>query len=679
MFVNFAPECSFIDPGQQTMAGKRRKTDRRQQGTITLQTLLLLFTGALLVVLLLAAFVTSYGHFRDYVADQLEAHARDGAIATGLSLSNAIDGSDPVASASLIDAVFDSGKYLSVEYVNHEGEVIAGRTMALKTKVAPDWFVAMAELPLTAAEAEVVRGWMRLGKVRVVSHPGRAYDDLWRMAVGLSAGVMIIGGVGLATLFVLLRWLLRPLKALEAQARALGRRNFRKRIHLRSTRELNRVTEAMNQMADDLGRLFEGQGKLIQHLRKVNNEDAVTGLASRTAFDQRLKVEVESEEKAAPGVLMMVQLGHFADYNQAYGQHEGDQLLREIGGCLQEFVVQQADSFAGRRMGAEFSVFLPGASLTDARQWAEVLVTELDQRYSALARPMDTSVYAGLAPARKAGSIRELMAAADEALATVRETGVSGVQVADGGSGNHHDMEAWRIIIANALARENLALWLQPMVEGEGRRLVYYQVFSRIRTPEGDLKAGLFVPLAERLGLVKDLDRILVRQVLDYLDARPGIVLAISLGWGSVADAEFRDDLLTMLANAGDASKRLWVGIPELAMSYHRKSANALVLSLFRAGVPVLVDRFGVGGVPFSYLKNLPFSAMRIDNSFIHDLDSQPENRFWVESVIGIARSRGVRVFATGVETAAEYSVLCDLGIDGAMGYHLGRPFAADE
>jgi len=134
MFVNFAPECSFIDPGQQTMAGKRRKTDRRQQGTITLQTLLLLFTGALLVVLLLAAFVTSYGHFRDYVADQLEAHARDGAIATGLSLSNAIDGSDPVASASLIDAVFDSGKYLSVEYVNHEGEVIAGRTMALKTK-----------------------------------------------------------------------------------------------------------------------------------------------------------------------------------------------------------------------------------------------------------------------------------------------------------------------------------------------------------------------------------------------------------------------------------------------------------------------------------------------------------------------------------------------------------------
>ncbi|OZB04693.1 MAG: hypothetical protein B7X58_14600, partial [Marinobacter sp. 34-60-7] len=68
-----------------------------------------------------------------------------------------------------------------------------------------------------------------------------------------------------------------------------------------------------------------------------------------------------------------------------------------------------------------------------------------------------------------------------------------------------------------------------------------------------------------------------------------------------------------------------------------------------------------------------------IDNSFVHDLDSHEENRFWLESVVGIASSRGVKVFATGVETAAEYSVLCALGVDGAMGYHLGRPFAAEQ
>lgn len=97
------------------MAGMLDNSYNRRQrgGEITLQTLLLLFAGTLLTLTLVVAFVTSYGYFRDYVADQLAAHARDGATATGLSLSNAIDGSDPVASASLIDAVFDSGRYLA--------------------------------------------------------------------------------------------------------------------------------------------------------------------------------------------------------------------------------------------------------------------------------------------------------------------------------------------------------------------------------------------------------------------------------------------------------------------------------------------------------------------------------------------------------------------------------------
>ncbi|MEP4465447.1 EAL domain-containing protein, partial [Marinobacter alexandrii] len=154
--------------------------------------------------------------------------------------------------------------------------------------------------------------------------------------------------------------------------------------------------------------------------------------------------------------------------------------------------------------------------------------------------------------------------------------------------------------------------------------------------------------------------------------------LAVSLGSASVASEEFRKEFLAQLEAAGPAAGHLWVGISEHIIHHHRTAVGLLVRALVRLGVPVLVDRFGVGGLPFSYLRNLSVQALRIDNSFIHDIDTHEENRFYLESVVSIAHSRGVKVFAAGVETAAEYSVLCKLGIDGAMGYHLGRPFAAD-
>ena len=158
----------------------------------------------------------------------------------------------------------------------------------------------------------------------------------------------------------------------------------------------------------------------------------------------------------------------------------------------------------------------------------------------------------------------------------------------------------------------------------------------------------------------------------------PDRALAVSLGSASVADSDFRQQLQTMLLETGEARRRIWIGISEQTIHHHRRDVGLLAKQLHRMGVPVIVDHFGVGGVPFSYLRNLPFQALRIDHSYVHRVDSHEENRFYIESVTGIAHSRGVKVFATGVETATEWQALCTLGIDGAMGYHLGRPFPVE-
>jgi diguanylate cyclase (GGDEF)-like protein len=665
-------------PENAFMARKRVSAEHQQRGVATLNTMLLLFTGSLLVLVVLAGFVTSYSYFRNYVSEQLGGQARDGAVAVGLSLSNAIDARDPVAAASLIDSVFDSGRYLSVRYLNNQGVEVAGRSVELGDVHAPSWFRSMVDLEPPPAEAEVIRGWSRLGSVKVVSHPGRAYKDLWQITLGLLAGALIIGGAGLFALFVLLRWTLRPLRALEQQANALGRRDFRKRVTVQSTRELNQVTAAMNQMADDLGQLFEGQAKLIQHLRRVNNEDPVTGLASRNAFDQRLKAELESQERMVPGVLMLIQLADFISFNQAYGRAEADRLLLRIAGSINRFVAAHVDSFASRRMGAEFAIFVPGALHADAGVWCQELVLELDGLYSTHAAPMPVAVHGGVARSQEGRGARDLLAAADEALRLAQGQEETHCHLADPHKDGHYNLETWRSVISQAIRNQALSLWLQPMVSERDAQPVYHQVLSRIDSAEGALKAGVFVPMAERFGLIADIDRLLVQGVLKRLSEHSGQPLAIALGAASVSSESFRKDMIAMLEQAGPEIRQLWVGISEQTIHHHRTATGLLVRALGRFGVPVLVDRFGVGGVPFSYLRNLRFQALRIDYSFVRDIDTHEGNRFYLESVISIAHSRGVKVFATGVETAAEYSVLCTLGIDGAMGYHLGRPFAAD-
>ncbi|MGM0768773.1 MAG: bifunctional diguanylate cyclase/phosphodiesterase [Pseudomonadota bacterium] len=649
-----------------------------QKGVISLRSLLLLYTGSLVLLLLVVSLAFSFDRFRDYVSDQLEGHARDGATAVGLSLSNAIDGRDAVASASLIDSVFDSGRYLSVEYLDHQGEQIAGRQTTISADGVPAWFVALADLPLPVGRAEVVRGWSQLGRVEVVSDPGRAYRDLWRVAIGMILGALVIGGLGLSLLFWIVRRTLRPLKAMEKQAEALGQRDFRKRIEVNSTRDLNQVTRAMNQMADDLGALFEGQAKLIQHLRRVSNEDPVTGLASRSAFDQRLKVEVESEERAAPGVLFLIQLEGFAQYNQTYGRSEADRLLLRIAGTINQFVRSHTDAFAGRRTGGEFAIFLPGVTQADGIVWCHHLVEELDGIYADLATPVEVMVHGGVAQALGDRNARELMAAADEALRQAQTSPATGCHAADPERDGHHNRETWRAIISEAIRDGRVSLWLQPMVVNGGGELVYHQVFSRITSEEGELKASVFVPIAERFGLIEEIDRLVLKEALEMLRRQRTGQLALTLSASSVASETFRMELLKRLEDAGDVRGRLWVGISEQTVHHHRTAVGLLVRALNRLHVSVLVDRFGVGGVPFSYLRNLRFQGLRIDYSFIHDIDTHEENGFYLESVVAIAHSRGVKVFATGVETAAEHEVLRKLGVDGAMGYHLGRPFQAD-
>ncbi|MCH8499945.1 MAG: EAL domain-containing protein [Marinobacter sp.] len=646
---------------------------RRDSGLISLKALLMLFTGALVLLLLVASLAISFQHFRNYLADQLSGHAQDAATAVGLSLSNAIDGRDPVAAGSLIDATFDSGRYLSIHYRDNQGAAIAQREVPLRDVRVPDWFVAWVNLPRSEGRAEVIRGWSRLGQVVVVSHPGQAYVDLWSITRNLVLGALMVGGLALVLLFLLLHRVLGPLRSLEEQAQAISRKNFRHRLQPPGTRELSRVVTAMNSMADDLGMLFEGQAKLVQHLRKQNNEDPLTGLASRRAFQLRLKAEIESRDATRSGVLLLLQLADFAGFNQRFGRDEADRLLGQVGAQLQAFVREHPHAFAARRAGSEFEVFLPGASMVDALHWAKALLQQVDGRYADSAPGCPVAVHGGLAELSVGLSAEDLEAACDSALRDAQQRGDSGCHCFE----SAHSIERparWREQLAAAIAQRQWGFWLQPLLPTQSQQPLLRQVQSKLQVDGGWVPAAEFVPAAERFGLMPAFDLPMLADVLGLLQTHAGSELSVSFGSSSISDGAFRAAVEQLLVQHQPVAPRLWVSIAEHVVHHHRKDVGKLVKVLVRFRVRVIVDRFGVGGIPFSYLRNLPFHALRMDPSFVRDLEQHDDNHFYIESIIRIAHSRGILVFGSGIETEAEWQALLRLGVDGGMGYHLGRP-----
>ncbi len=660
----------------------RRTIQNTITAKVTLRALLLFFTGGLVLVLLAISMAVSFDRFRNYMALELEGRTRDAATAVGLSLSNAVDATDTVAVSRLIDAIFDSGDYLLVEFVDHDQQRIAGVERVLALDDVPRWFMDIVDLPLPVGEADVTNGWSWLGTVRVVGNPGRAYRDLWKTTLWLTVAAVVVGVCAIGFLHILLGRLLAPLRTLETQAEAISRRNFRRRTSLRSTRELNQVISAMNQMTDDLEQLFAGQAALIGHLRKLNNEDTLTSLATRNAFDQRLAVEVASRGEWKPGSLILIQVSRFAELNQRLGRPEADHLLVTLAEGLQTFTRQHAGSFAGRRSGAEFAVFIPGGAASDAQLWGSELVDRLQLACNEFAGDSRQSnglaVHAGVAGVEPGATVRALFEAADEALRQAQAAGTSGCHLGESGDQSHHGAEEWRKLLSRALDNEEIWLWSQPMVPASGGSELYRQMFSRLRIEREWIQGNVFVPIAERYGLMAQLDLMVAGRVINYLKRNPGAVAGFSLGMSSVGTPGFADKLLEQFTGAAGATQRLWISMPEQAVHYQRPKAQALLRRLRRTGARLLVDRFGVGGIPFSYMKNLPVQAVCIDPSFVHGIDRHDENRFFLESVTTIAHGRGVQVFASGVETESEWHALTAAGVDAGIGYHLGRPAPAN-
>lgn len=635
----------------------------------------LVFSVSLLVaLLLLGSLLVTVHNARAYFAHQLETLAQDTATFLGLAVGRAAERGDQRQLDAMINAIFERGYYRGIIYRNAAGEDVVSRLRTMDVDGVPSWFVDWVSIPERSGSADVASGLQRLGRLYVTVHPGYAYHEMWRVFTESlwlfsMAAVICYGLVGLG-----LKQLLKPLRKIESQADAICRQEFPLQEALPKTPELRRAVIAMNRMVQKIQLMFSQQLTLTDNLRREVYLDPLTGLPNRKEFDVRTETWVASEDGGSPGVLALLQLGDLVVLNDRYGRETGDQLLKEVASMVSESLVAWPHSLCARRTGSDFSLFVPGMLQEEVGSWLSDLKTRIES--SAMMVSLDSpNIWLGAATSRSVVSVSKMLSAADAALRLARSGGRSdwAVYPVDDPLTDIRPAGEWQDYLRQLIDRNDLLLYYQPVFDISGTA-IGAEVFSRARDGDDVVQAGVFWPLAERFGLALELDQLAVTAAIDMLAAHPGLQLSVNLTTATVINPAFTVWLQAVLKARPEDVSRLTLEIHESALGVEGWSALEFYTQLEQCGTRLAVDHFGITPSALGQLQQLPLAYVKVDRRFVSQVDRHPENRFYLHSLVQIARGCELAVFAEGVETEAEWLALKSLGFDGGQGYFLARP-----
>ena len=291
--------------------------------------------GLLLAAVLLLALAGAVGVNLHAARETLEAQLRvknaDNAQSLALALSQQ-RGDEPLM-AILMSAQFDTGAYRSIRLLKGDGKPAFERRSESAAQAAPAWFVAAWPIDSIAGVAQVSDGWRAIGRVELVSQVAYAHDELWHGSV---RAALLMAAIGLAALVLAaagVRRIRRPLDATVAQAHALEAGHY---VQVDEPRvpELQRVARAMNRMVQRVQWLFEAQAEQVETLRRQAHEDALTGLAHRGHFMQRLGALLHGDDGAPSGALVLVRVADVAGLNRTLGREATDGALRALADTL---------------------------------------------------------------------------------------------------------------------------------------------------------------------------------------------------------------------------------------------------------------------------------------------------------------------------------------------------------
>jgi diguanylate cyclase (GGDEF)-like protein/PAS domain S-box-containing protein len=440
----------------------------------------------------------------------------------------------------------------------------------------------------------------------------------------------------------------------------------------------------------DITKVKESQDKL-DHLA---HHDPLTGLPNRLLFHDRLQhAMVRAARSNLQLAVLFIDLDRFKTVNDTLGHHVGDELLKQVAGglsaCLRE------DDTLARLGGDEFIVLLEDVEgARGARMVAEKLMAQFERPLQVAGHELYVtgSVGISLFP-NDAIDLNVLIRNADVAMYQAKARGRNGYQFyapsMDGDGVERLRMEA---LLRRAIEKGEIRVVYQPQVDigamagadgGARGRLVGVEALVRWHSPElGEVPPGRFIPLAEDIGFIAQLGKLVLDQACRQMVAweRAGLAvpkIAVNLSGRQFDRGDIAASVGQVLRETGLAPRRLQLEVTE-SVIMNTGDALQTINALHAIGVELAIDDFGTGYSSLAYLKQLPVQTLKIDRSFIKDIPRDTDDEAIAIAIIQLGKSMGLSVIAEGVESEEQGAFLLRHGCSLAQGYLYGRPMAPE-
>jgi diguanylate cyclase (GGDEF)-like protein/PAS domain S-box-containing protein len=428
-----------------------------------------------------------------------------------------------------------------------------------------------------------------------------------------------------------------------------------------------------------------------QEIERLAFYDALTGLPNRRLLLDRLQRSIAAGQRTkAQGALLFIDLDNFKDLNDTLGHDMGDQLLSQVAarlvGCVRE------TDTVSRFGGDEFVVMLENLS-TDLSQAAAQAEVVADKLLASLNQPFELdggqhystpSIGITLFGEQRL-TVDELLKRADLAMYQAKAAGRNTQRFFD------PDMQAavnarsnLEADLRQGLAREEIHVHYQPVVDHNGK-LVGAEALARWRHPQrGMISPADFIPLAEQTGLILPLGQTVLHTACSQLaqwaqnPATAHLSLSVNVSARQFRQPGFAAQVLGTLKACQADPRKLKLELTESLLLGDIEDTIERMEQLKKEGVGFALDDFGTGYSSLSYLKRLPLDQVKIDQSFVRDVLSDPNDAAIVRTILALAKSLDLEVVAEGVETAGQLGFLRLHGCEGFQGYLFGRPLPLD-